>query len=316
MTLVFLRVLSIFSLLALGVLLNKTKVLPIEGAKYFSAFILAVSSPCINFSSMLQMPYDVALIRPMAEVAIGVNLYFVLGFLVSYAIFKTKKNVSKRDIGILTVTMFSTNMAFLGFPITQSIFGDNYLFFMVVANSCSPHFYFVIIPKLLQMGSEVKTKLEAKSVLRSIFLNPPIIGALLGLLFFANSIPVPDTALDIIKMLSNTTTPLSMVVIGVQLGEVKIKELLSDLDLALCSLVKLMVLPLIVFIITYFLPLSVYAKVILTLGSCFPSASIASVYASTLNLNEKLTASGLVTTTLFSVVTIPIWCIVLNYVYF
>lgn len=316
MTLIFFRVLSIFSLLALGVVLNKTKVLPIEGAKYFSAFILAVSSPCINFSSMLAMPFDESLLRSIAEVAIGINIYFLIGFIVSYSILKNKKNVSKKDLGILTVTMFSTNMAFLGFPITQSIFGDNFLFFMVVANSCSPHFYFIAIPKLLQMGSETKTKLEAKSVLKSIFLNPPIIAALLGLLFFAKSISVPDTALDIIKMLANTTTPLSMVVIGVQLGEVKIKELISDLDLALCSVVKLMVLPFVVFVITYFLPLSLYGKVILTLASCFPTASIASVYASTLKLNEKLTASGLVTTTLFSVITIPIWCLVLNYVYF
>lgn len=315
MTLIFFRVLSIFSLLALGVVLSKTKVLPIEGAKYFSAFILAVASPCINFSSMLAMPYERSLLRPIAEVAIGINVYFLIGFIVSYIILKNKKNISPKDLGILIVTMFSTNMAFLGFPITQSIFGDNYLFFMVLANSCSPHFYFIVIPKLLQMGSESKQKLEFKAVFKSILLNPPIIAALLGLVFFAKSITVPDMAMDIIKMLANTTTPLSMIVIGVQLSEVKIKELISDLDLALCSVVKLMVLPIIVFVITYFLPLSVYAKIILTLGSSFPTASIASVYASTLRLNEKLTASGLVTTTLFSVITLPIWCIFLSYVY-
>lgn len=315
MTIIFFKVLSIFSLLGLGVILNKTEVLPIVSVKYLSAFILAVTTPCLNFSSMLALPFDKSLIRPIIENSIGINIFYFTAFFVAVLIIKGLKNVNRENFGILIVTMITLNSGFLGFPVTQSVFGDSYLFFMVIQNAASSIMFFVMIPYFLDYGSESKNTKSPLEYAKSIIKNPPIIGCVLGLIFFINSLSVPEMAKSVIDMVGNITPPLSMIVIGVQLGEVKIKELISDIGLNVACFAKLVIMPLMVFIVTFLLPLSVYTKIILTLSACFPTAAISSAFASTMNKNEKMMASAVALTTLFSVITIPIWCIILSYVY-
>ena len=106
-----------------------------------------------------------------------------------------------------------------------------------------------------------------------------------------------------------------MILVGVQLGGTVFKRLLSDKDLLITSAVKLVVMPAIALLILTPFPVDPVVKLTSVLAVCFPSAVIGVAVAAQENKNPQLMAEAVAVSTLLSVITLPVWIMIISYLY-
>ena len=114
----------------------------------------------------------------------------------------------------------------------------------------------------------------------------------------------------------NATVPVSMIVVGVQLGTASIRKMLKNYKLMIASLVNVVVVPVLTFLSVNWLPITWKAKVILILAAAFPCAVVLTAMAIRERKNATLMAEGVALTTLLSVVTLPVCVMFLTWYYF
>ncbi len=78
--------------------------------------------------------------------------------------------------------------------------------------------------------------------------NPGLVAITIGFLLFLFSIELPYPLFRSLELVGNTASPLSMMFIGFILAEVPFKEVYTDVNAFLISLVRLLALPVLVFI--------------------------------------------------------------------
>ena len=107
----------------------------------------------------------------------------------------------------------------------------------------------------------------------------------------------------------------AMILVGMQLGNSKLKKILKNYKLLISSLINVTVIPFLTFLAVNWLPLTNPAKVILIFAAAFPCAVITVAIASKENKNAGLMAEGVALSTLFSMATLPITSIILMSLY-
>lgn len=81
--------------------------------------------------------------------------------------------------------------------------------------------------------------------LREVF-SPALIATLVSIVFFLGQIPFPQLVADTVQTLGGATVPLSMLIIGISLSRVPVKEAITDWRAYVVSLVRLILCPLVV----------------------------------------------------------------------
>ena len=146
-------------------------------------------------------------------------------------------------------------------------------------------------------------------------LNPCSIAAVIGFVMLFCGIHIPSLINEFLTYIGDVTIPLSMIVVGVQLGGSRMREILHNGRLIAISLLSLIGLPFIVFLAVNWLPIYTIAKLILIYGSAFPSAVVIVALAAQEGRNANLAAEGVALTTLLSMATLPIVTVLLSAYY-
>lgn len=138
--------------------------------------------------------------------------------------------------------------------------------------------------------------------------NVGVVSSILAIALYLLEVPTPQFFNTTMSGLSGLTAPLSMMVIGISLAGINLKELFTDVRMLLYSMTKLILLPVL------FMPL--INRAIgneMLCGVCMimiatPSASMNAMMVQQYGTEEEavLTARGVALTTLLSVVTIPL----------
>ena len=90
-----------------------------------------------------------------------------------------------------------------------------------------------------------------KKLLKKAMLNPAVIAVYVGVIIFVFRIPVPGAIERAVNYIGDMTMPLSMLIIGSLISTVKVKELLNDAKVYYASAVRLIVMPLLAYVILY-----------------------------------------------------------------
>ena len=113
-------------------------------------------------------------------------------------------------------------------------------------------------------------------------------------------------------MVGDITVPLSMLVVGMQLGESNALKVLKNRKLMLLSVIKMISLPVLVFLLVNWLPVITAVKIAAVIGVTFPCAVVVSAIALMENRNSILASEMVAITTFLSVITIPIVSLLLG----
>ena len=126
---------------------------------------------------------------------------------------------------------------------------------------------------------------------------------------------LPEYIMDIVGPLGDVTIPLSMILVGVQLGGTDFKRLMSDKDLLITAAIKLIMMPLIALLILTPFPVDPLVKLTSLLAVCFPSAVIGVAVAAQEKKNSQLMAEAVAVSTLLSIITLPVWIMIISRLY-
>lgn len=308
MVLIFAKILSVFSISFIGYAANKINWLPAESTKYLSLLLINIASPCLVLYSMSQQELTDATIASVIQVAGFMLLALAAATVISVLTVRIMK-VPAADRGVYRALLVLTNNGFMGFPLSLAVFGERGLFLMIIANAVFTLYTYSAGIVILISGRE--EKLTIKGAVKSM-ISIPVVASIIGLLIFSFGIQLPTLLESFLDTVGGITIPLSMIIIGIQLAESKARDVLKNKHLFETLILRLILFPLIIFVIFMWLPLNRFVFCIVIFAMAMPSAAIIPVLSEIYDANAKLAAQAVFITTMCSLITIPICAILLN----
>ncbi len=306
---IFIKILSIFSIVLIGFVANKLNWLPYESGKYISKILLNISTPCLIWYSMSHQKMSEDTFSPMIEILMWTFIVLAACSIISIPIVKAM-HVPKGDRGIYRLLIICTNSGFIGFPLAQAVFGNEGLFLMIIANAAFGIFVFSAGVFLLLYESGRDTKLF--NVFVKSMISVPMIAAVSGLIIFLFNVTFPEPAEYMLSTVGGMTTPLSMLLIGIQLPGIKVKQMIMDIPLLLSAVMRVAIVPAALFVVLLNFHLTPLVLCIVVFLMAMPSAAIVVILSEEYNLNTRLASQGVLLTTFFSLGTLPITSMLLT----
>ena len=137
-------------------------------------------------------------------------------------------------------------------------------------------------------------------------MSPGIVSITIGFILFIAGIKIPEPINTTMGLLSSATSPLAMIVVGILLSRSKIRECLKTKKLYVISLTKLLVFPLILFLVLSLMGLTGMRIVIPVVMLSTPTAAYVAIFAGNVNNNTKLASQIVFISSLLSLITIPV----------
>ena len=126
-------------------------------------------------------------------------------------------------------------------------------------------------------------------------------------------IPVPEIIKAPIRMMGESTTPISMIIIGVMIAESRLKSIVANKEIWLTVAVRLVLIPALTFGLYYLFGIGGMVGSVILIQAASPTAATTSVLATQFNHDEAIGAGTVVITTICSIVTLTIFAMLLNY---
>ncbi len=298
---------SLFVLIAVGFAAVKTGVLKPEASAHFSSLLLKITLPCTIFVSLVQREYNSAFAHDGITIIIaGLIMYPIMLYLSRTLAHLTR--VPDGHKGVWSFISTYSNSGFMGFPIALALLGTEGLALAVMLNVAYNITLYTlgaleIIRDNPNHGSE---GIDMKSV---IFSNLNIATAL-SLIFYFGQIKIPPSVIVPFKYLSDITTPISMIIVGIALAHSKASDIFTDVHAWTASVMRLLACPLILCVILRVLPLGINPLIgaVLILINAMPGASVTAVLCEMYHADTDFAARAMFIQNLACMVTIPLVC--------
>lgn len=314
MFIVFGKVFAIFIMIFIGFLANKIKILSNEAIPHITNLMLYVTAPCMAISSIYSKTLSADVIVATVQTMAGAVIFFTVTTLFSILIVKLFKFKPGEDRGMYIVAITTVNSGFMGFPVTKAIFGGDIFYLMVMHNILLNLYMYGAVPPLLNIGSE--TKLHPKKILKSMC-NICVIAVIAGIIMLILGVKPPAVLDDVIQSLSDATIPLSMLLVGMQLGSSNVKDILRNKYILLTTITAMLVIPAITFLIVDQMDfLYTDVKAVMVFASAFPTAVAPVAIAEQEGKNSHTLAEIVSLTTFTSLITIPVIAVFLMSYYY
>lgn len=297
------KVVVIFAMMAVGFIANKKWILPNQADGAINAYVLNIACPCMILHSMANAGFGGSALTESAQVFIGTIVYFAVTIALAWLFVRAIGYTPREDHGVMIVLTSCMNTGFMGFPITKAIFGNYYLFLMVIENILLNVYLFIVSPQLMRIGENSSRK--QRSRLRML-LQPNTLATAAGLMLLLLQVEMPGPLNEFFETIGDSTIPLSMIMIGYQLAQRNVRQVLVNHKLVAACFVRMLAFPVLTFLAVNWLPIADAAKVILIFAACFPTAVIPATIAADEGKNAGLLSEGIALTTAMSIVTLPL----------
>ncbi len=291
------QVLELFVLIISGIFLYKKNIIREDGKKLLSDILIKFVVPCMIINSYMGKFNDEVLDN-IGKSFIYSIILCVLGIVISLAVSFV---VSDEHKGIFRFACSFSNAAYMGFPLIRALFGEEGILY---ASS-----YVTVFNILLWSVGYVffADKMPIKKLLKNLITCPPIIAVVVGLIIYLFKIPVTNIIADPISSVGAMTTPISMIVTGVAMGEAGIVRLIKQKHLLYGLFIRLILIPMVSLLVFYIFNISgIVATVTLVLEAC-PCAAITTMFAIQYGHDQKYAAALVVISTICSIVTLPLY---------
>ncbi|WP_300330286.1 AEC family transporter [Fusobacterium sp.] len=292
----------LFLLIVIGVFAKKKSILPEESNKVLTDFLINIILPCNIINSF------------RAELKIEVLINFVRIFLLAFGIqifaiiinnFLYRNQSEERQKVLKYATVIS-NAGFMGMAVVEGVFG--------MAGAMYASISLISQRALLwSAGLAYFTKANTKKELfKKILTHPCLVSVYIGLILMIFQIPLPDFLGRTIRSIGNTTTPVSMILIGLILGEIKDLKNFVTKTVMFYTTIRLVGLPLIVFLVGKFFGFDEILIGVQILITGMPAASTTAILAGKYNGDVEFATKCILVSSALSMITIPIWCLILK----
>ncbi|MBQ9135846.1 MAG: AEC family transporter [Lachnospiraceae bacterium] len=297
----------VFLLMVLGYILKICKLVDAPFVKTLNSFNFKITLPVLLFRDIATSDFSAVWDTRYVLFCFLVTLFCIVIIWTGSALFY--KN--KACIGEFVQASYRSSAAVLGIAFIENIYGNSGMApLMIIGTVPLYNIAAVLVLSFTKPGQAGLNKSTLLSSLKDIATNPIILGILLGMLVSVSGIEFPFIVTKTIGSVSSLATPLAL--IGLGAGFEGRKALKQIKPTVVCSLLKLVVQPLV------FLPLAVYlgftgeklVAILIMLGA--PTTVSCYIMAKNMGHEGTLTSSVVVATTFFSSVSITVWLFVMK----
>ena len=286
----------LFVYMMIGYVACKKEYFDQEFGKKLSWLVVNVANPMLAISAVVNNEEQIA--KKDFYVTVLLAICFYAFFLILAQILPRLIGVQKSDIGVYKMMTTFNNIGFMGFPVIAAVYGNGALIYAVP---------FSIMFNILCYTWGIQTLCGGgeKGNWKRIINIGTISGSISIVLFFMQ-IPVPKMICSLSAGLSNLTGPLSMLVIGISIAAMELKDLFTDIKLLKFALIKLLAVPVAaMFLVCQVIDNRLICEVFLVMMAT-PAASMCAMLSQQYGGDYELAAKGVALTTILSVVTMPI----------
>lgn len=285
------------ALILLGWLLTKLRLLDANGSSVLSTLVVHVFNPALIISSVLNGGLQGESDTVIEAIVCGILLYALFVFIA--VLFYARSKAPAEEVSICKMIMIFANTAFVGYPILRALYGDFAVFVFSLMHLPFNVLIFTYGRALLEKGN--KKKLSVKDLL-----SIGTISSIIALILYFGNISLPDPCVDFFSVLGDACVPLSMIVIGVSLSKASWKDIIQCRSINVAVFLRLIVLPVLLALITIPMPISDFNRELLVISGALPAGSMVVVLAKEYKANDRIASAGVFSTTILSVITIPL----------
>jgi hypothetical protein len=188
----------------------------------------------------------------------------------------------------------------MGLPVIDVIFPENGILFGSIG-IIAFHIFLWTYGINLFFSKDNKRKLK----LRNVF-NNGVIAIIFGMFLMITGIKLFTPIKNAVDMLAGATFPLSMLVIGSGLAQIKISGIFKDLNIIIYSFLKLLIIPIISLVVLNYFNTPDPIRTILIIQIAMPASANGVIFADRYEANYVFASECLFLSTLMAAFTIPL----------
>ena len=327
------QVAILFLMMIPGLLLKKCKLVPDGFGKGLSNLILYIAQPVLVLYSYLNFS---GTFTDIWKNILVVLLLSVIAHLIFCGIaIPVFRNAPEQQRKILRLVTIFANAAFMGIPLIDILLGSEYAIYASIYNITFNLFLWTLGVHLCthregedfdgdgdsDIVDAVKSAshhMKQSSSLLKVLLHPVTLASVFGLVFLILGINVSvmksirlGVLTDAFAHIKGLVAPLSMVVIGLRIPDIKLRGVLRDFYMYLFLVLRHLALPLAFLGVAKLLALiglPISEGVLLTamILAATPSATSATMFAEKYNCDAPYTSRLVIISTLLSILTMPL----------
>lgn len=297
----------IFILIAIGIFLYKKKMLLEMTSKQISGLIVNVTNPALLISSALQEGPKVSL-RELG-ITLGVDL-IIYGILIgaSFLIPRILRVPDKYHYAYQMLTIFG-NVGFIGIPLATAVLGTESLIFVSIYNLLYNFLIYTFGISLLERAaSELSNqKVEQTQGMRwKRLVNVGTVSAVMTIIIYLSGFRAPAVLSSTLNYIGQSTTLLSMLVLGVSVAQMTMRDIFSHPKLYGFILMRQILLP--IGCVLLFRPFLSNPLILNTMALMLavPAGNLPLMLSKQLRIDTDTISQGIILTTMLSLVTIPV----------
>lgn len=296
----------LFLLIVLGYMVKKRQLVSDSMISDISSLLVNVALPAFIVTSM---NFEFSM-----EVLINSGRLIMISFVVYFCAILFSKVYSKairvenstKDIHEM-VCIFS-NVGFMGYPVVAAVYGELGVFYAAMYNLGYNLLMWSYGANLIDRQGRENRKSESVALWQRIvkFFNPSLIAVIVGFGLFLTSTKLPSVLSQSLKMVGTMVTPLSMMCIGFILSGVDRKEIFTDYKAFLTTGVRLVLIPIILYMSLRVLGLKGLMIAIPVVITGMPAAANTAIIAVRYKSDYRLASKLIFISTLLSILSIPV----------
>jgi len=296
----------VFLLIALGYFVKRINVINENFVEITSKFVYSVSLPALVFINITEIDLSEAIDFNQIIYIYAATLFnFFIVWALSIPFIKDGKNLS-----VFVQGAFRSNFAIVGFAIVSKLFGSYALGKASLVLAFVLPLYNILAVIILTVPLRKERKLNLKSTVYEIMLNPLIVAVIVGLLFSYFKIVIPSVVNSTVGFLSELALPLALVGIG---GSLNLQNIKKAQGLAFTSsVIKVILVPLILTLGAYYFGFRGIDFGIMFVLFASPTAIVSFIMAEAMGSNSKLAGNIVLISTIASVFTIAVGIVILK----
>ena len=298
------NLIGLFLLIGVGFFAVRTGILPAEASKPLTALLMKITVPATIVSSMLR-PLDMGFLKMGASMLLVGMVILPLFSVVSLGLSRLFRVPDGRR-GMWCFCATFCNSGFMGFPVALALFGEEGLALTVILSIPFNLMMYSIGAKMVCMDLPRDGSAQAISWGKVIF-SVINLSLMVGLFFYFTQIQLPQAVRGPLDYLAGVTTPLSMMITGMNLSQGKAGDIFRDRDILTAAGTRLLILPVLAWGLMRLVPgLSSLVLGAALLNFSMPSPAAAALLGEQYGGDTQTAVRAVFVSSLLCIVTIPL----------
>lgn len=291
------QVLILYIIAAIGFITDKTGLFTESTSRKANDLLFYIITPCVIINSFLSTEFSPDTAVKFAFSGLGAAATFTIAILISVPFFNKLGDAKP----VYKYASIYGNMGYMALPLAQAVLGSEGVFYcsagvIVFQLFCFTHGVWV-------MTSGKNSKFNPKTLL----FNPGVIAVIIGLPLFLLRIKVPEILGKPVSLIGSMQTPLAMLMFGTYISGAGFKGILKNKNLYLVGLLKLITVPVIMYLITGVSGLMSGALLTsVVIQAAAPSANNTAMFAAKYDKDTGIASQVVAFNSLISIITLPL----------